>query len=124
MSNLPTAPDTAYHLFSLSNLPSAFFIVLVFAVIPGTVAYFAKRKGYSFCLFFIATFMSYGSLLAFLAIAMIVSYLPKREKTENVTIAEKNPGDESNAASEENDAVSVDSAQKNSTSNNETTSAS
>ena len=75
-------------LFDPLNLQNILIWFILLGVIPYAIAYFAYKKGYSFWVFFLVTYIS------FFATLLIAIYLPKREKQE-VAIPDKTaPGDE------------------------------
>ncbi len=75
-------------LFDPMNLQNILIWFILLGVIPYAIAYFAYKKGYSFWVFFLVTYIS------FFATLIIAIYLPKREKQEETLPSKSAPGDE------------------------------
>ena len=83
---------TANGLFSLETLPNAIALFLVLIVVPYAIGYFAQKKGYSFWLFFLTSFVS------LFAAFVIMLFLPKRSEFEIID-AEKGLDHDKNTTS-------------------------
>ena len=74
-------------LFDPMNLQNILIWFILLGVIPYAIAYFAYKKGYSFWVFFLVTYIS------FFATLIIAIYLPKREKQEEALPSKPTPSD-------------------------------